>query len=65
MALALARDVGVDPILLQTWADMHLRLLHEALEIAEKKGHTPRLSQADLALAQSVFRGGLPAAFSA
>jgi glycosyltransferase involved in cell wall biosynthesis len=65
MALSLARDAGVDPVLLQAWADVHLRLLHEALEIAEKNGHAPRLTQADLALAQSVFRGGLPAAFSA
>jgi glycosyltransferase involved in cell wall biosynthesis len=65
MALAQARDAGVDPVLLQTWANMHLRLLHEALEIARANGSDPRLSEEDFALAQSVFRSGLPAAFSA
>jgi len=65
MALAQARDAGVDPILLQNWADKHLRLLYEALEIARVNGHNPRLTPDDLALAQCIFRSGLPAAFYA
>ncbi len=62
MAFALAREVGVDPKLLQTWADMHMNLLREALEIAREDGSDPRLRAQDDALAQAVFRQPLPTA---
>jgi glycosyltransferase involved in cell wall biosynthesis len=62
MAFALARDAGVDPRRLQTWADMHLNLLNEALGIAADAGSAAPLRPRDLALAQCTFRGGLPAA---
>jgi glycosyltransferase involved in cell wall biosynthesis len=65
LALALARDAGVDPVLLQSWADLHLGLLYEALEITKANGRDPHLTSDDLTLAQSVFRSGLPAAYCA
>jgi glycosyltransferase involved in cell wall biosynthesis len=60
LAFALARDAGVDPLRLQTWADMHLNLLNEALDIAADAGWAVPLRSADLPLAQSTFRTGLP-----
>ena len=64
-AFALARDAGVDPVLLQTWANRHRGLLDEALEISRSKGDSVRLGPADRALAEAVFRDGLPEAFDA
>jgi glycosyltransferase involved in cell wall biosynthesis len=58
LAFALARDAGVDPRLLQPWADMHRRLLQEALDIAAANGLPPGLERADEPLAQTVFRTG-------
>jgi hypothetical protein len=60
LAFALARDAGVDPRRLQTWADMHRRLLKEALSIASAGGFAPGLGPGDEPLAQSVFRAGAP-----
>jgi glycosyltransferase involved in cell wall biosynthesis len=61
MAFALARDAGVDPRRLQTWADMHRNLLREALDIASAGGWASGLGPADEPLAQSIFRAGAPA----
>ena len=56
MAFTLARDAGVDPVRLQTWADAHLDLLREALEIARSKGEDNHLTPAQLELAEIVYR---------
>ncbi len=55
-AFALARDVGVDPLLLQQWADMHLNLFREALAIARERGAPHGLTPAMLELAHIHFR---------
>jgi glycosyltransferase involved in cell wall biosynthesis len=60
LAFALARDAGVDPRKLQTWADMHQKLLKEALDIASANDWPPGLGPTDAPLAQSTFRAGLP-----
>ena len=56
LAFALARDAGVDPVKLQTWADSHRGWLDEALHIAARNGWTPNLGADDEALAEAVFR---------
>jgi hypothetical protein len=61
MAFALARDAGVDPVKLQAWADTHLALLTEALDIASVNGWAVPLGPADEPLAQSTFRLDPPA----
>jgi glycosyltransferase involved in cell wall biosynthesis len=55
-AFALARDVGVDPVLLQEWADMHLKLFREALSIARDRDAPYGLSPDMLELAHIHFR---------
>ncbi len=55
-AFALARDVGVDPELLQQWADMHLTLFREALAIAKARDTPHGLTPAMLELAHIHFR---------
>jgi hypothetical protein len=55
-AFALARDIGVDPVLLQTWADLHLDLFREALAIARDRGTPYGLTPAMLELAHIHFR---------
>jgi glycosyltransferase involved in cell wall biosynthesis len=55
-AFALARDVGVDPVLLQKWADLHLDLFREALAIARDRGAPHGLTPAMLELAHIHFR---------
>jgi len=55
-AFALARDVGVDPLLLQTWADLHLTLFREALAIARDRGTPHGLTPERLELAHIHFR---------
>jgi hypothetical protein len=55
-AFALARDVGVDPVLLQTWADLHLTLFREALAIARDRGTRHGLTPDMLELAHIHFR---------
>jgi glycosyltransferase involved in cell wall biosynthesis len=61
MAFALARDAGVDPRRLQGWADLHLDLLKEALDMSSANGWPVRLGATDLPLAQSTFRINLSA----
>ena len=63
-ALRLAREAGVDPVRLQTWADLHRQWLDEALESAAAQGADPRLGPADAPLAEAVFRGALPGAYA-
>jgi glycosyltransferase involved in cell wall biosynthesis len=55
-AFALARDVGVDPVLLQKWADLHLDLFREALAIARDRDTPYGLTPAMLELAHIHFR---------
>jgi len=55
-AFALARDVGVDPVLLQTWADLHLDLFREALAIARDRETPYGVTPAMLELAHIHFR---------
>jgi len=55
-AFALARDVGVDPVLLQKWADMHLDLFREALAIARDRETPYGVTPAMLELAHIHFR---------
>ena len=56
LALSLAREVGVDPARLQSWADLHLTLLDEALEIARGQNWTTSFGSDHADLAQRVFR---------
>ncbi len=56
MAFALAREVGLDRVKLQQWANLHLTLFREALEIARERGDDPGLSPAQLELAHRLFR---------
>jgi glycosyltransferase involved in cell wall biosynthesis len=53
---ALARDLGIDAVLLQTWAQAHFDLFKDALGIAEEKGFEHNLKTQDLELAHLVFR---------
>jgi glycosyltransferase involved in cell wall biosynthesis len=55
-AFALARDIGVDPAILQQWADMHLDLFREALAIAKARDTAHGLTPAMLDLAHIHFR---------
>jgi glycosyltransferase involved in cell wall biosynthesis len=55
-AFALARDVGVDPVILQQWADMHLDLFRDALAIAKDRKTPFALTPAMLELAHIHFR---------
>jgi glycosyltransferase involved in cell wall biosynthesis len=64
LALALAREAGVDAARLQSWADTHLGLLDEALAIADHQGWTVELGDKYAELARRVFRVR-PAKFSA
>jgi len=57
--------VGVDPARLQAWAANHQAWLHEQLTLAHNAAEPHRLSSADRALAEAVFRSGLPEAFCA
>ena len=56
MAFALAREAGMDRVKLQAWADLHLKLFREALEIARERKVDPGLEPAQLALAHILFR---------
>jgi hypothetical protein len=56
LAFDLARQAGVDPERLQTWADTHLKLMDEALDIARSQGWTVTLDGRYAALARRVFR---------
>ena len=55
-AFGLARDVGVDPILLQRWADLHRSLLSEALVIARREQRDPGVDELQLEPAALFFR---------
>ena len=55
-ALHLARDAGVDPHALQTWAHEHGRLFDEACEIARASGEPLGLSAEDYRLSWPTFR---------
>jgi glycosyltransferase involved in cell wall biosynthesis len=55
-AFALARDIGVDPVRLQQWADLHLDLFREALKIAKTRGAPHGLTPEMLELAHIHFR---------
>jgi len=55
-AFALARDIGVDPVRLQNWADQHLELFREALVIARDRDTPHGLTPAMLDLAHIHFR---------
>jgi glycosyltransferase involved in cell wall biosynthesis len=55
-AFALARDIGVNPVLLQKWADLHLDLFREALAIARDRKTPFGLTPAMLELAHIHFR---------
>jgi hypothetical protein len=55
-AFALARDIGVDPVLLQKWADEHLDLFREALAIAKTRDTRHGLTPAMLELGHIHFR---------
>ena len=59
LAFALAREAGVDRVKLQTWADMHLKLFREAMEIAREKALDPGLTPSQLELAQLMLRTDL------
>jgi glycosyltransferase involved in cell wall biosynthesis len=65
LAFQLARDAGVDPVRLQTWADLHRAWLEDALAEARAEGRDALLRPADRPLAEAVFRGALPDAFDA
>jgi glycosyltransferase involved in cell wall biosynthesis len=65
LALQLARDAGVDPVRLQTWADRHRGWLKDALAEARAEGRPSLLRAADRPLAEAVFRGDLPDAYDA
>jgi glycosyltransferase involved in cell wall biosynthesis len=56
LAFAMARDVGVDPVLLQQWADQHLSLFREALAIAREQDTPHGLTSEMLQLAHIHFR---------
>ena len=56
MAFALARDVGLDRVKLQAWADLHLTLFREALDIARERGDDFGLAPPQLELAHLLFR---------
>ena len=62
LAFALAREAGVDPVKLQTWAGVHRALLDEALAIGREQGWTARFGPAYADLARRVFRA-LPPGF--
>jgi hypothetical protein len=56
LALALAREAGVDPTKLQAWAGTHLKLFGEAREIARSKGWPDEIGAEWGRLALRVFR---------
>jgi glycosyltransferase involved in cell wall biosynthesis len=56
LALSLAREVGVDPVKLQSWARTHQSLLEQACRIAEDRGWEATLRAEAAPLAQRVFR---------
>ena len=58
-ALALAREVGVEPGLLQSWARTQHGLYDEAIGIAKETGLRPRLSEEEARLARVLFRAEL------
>lgn len=60
LAIDLARQAGVDPARLQSWADAHLALFDEAMDIAKRQGWTVALEAEHTALAQRVFRAQIP-----
>lgn len=55
-ALALAKDVGVDPKKIWRWLQVHKRLFYEAIDIATAKGSTVHLDQDDFNIAYRLFR---------
>lgn len=55
-ALALARDVGVDPKKIWRWFQIHKGLFYEAIEIAMAKGTPVRLNSDDFKIAYRLFR---------
>jgi glycosyltransferase involved in cell wall biosynthesis len=59
LAMALAREIGVDRRRLQSWADMHLALFRDAMRIASELGESPRLKRDHLQLAMICFREDL------
>ena len=56
LAFALAREAGLDRVKLQAWADMHLELFREALEIAREQKVDPGLQPDQLELARLLLR---------
>ena len=60
LAFDLARSAGVDPVRLQRWADLHRKLLDEALQIAESQGGAAGFGPEYADLAFRVFRDRPP-----
>ena len=56
MALELARDAGVDPVLLKSWASVHRGLYDEAMRLAAAQGWpAPTTTDADRVIARRVL----------